>query len=156
MRTLRYTLTVSFLLTIVLSAFGTPTDKTKLFEYDKQKVQQKFKSVTQLEAEVKAHPNTSIKEIKQQKPGLVKAANLKNNVNASTIMADEDPPAGIPSIVWGLCLGVWGILIVWLVTESSEETKNAAIGCVISGAAYALFYIAYAAFWSSTGCWYYY
>lgn len=53
---------------------------------------------------------------------------------------DVDPPLGIPSFLWGFVpgvvpgfgclLGLGGILTVYFVTNSREETEKALLGCI--------------------------
>ncbi len=52
-----------------------------------------------------------------------------------------EPPLGIPSFIWGFCLGVVGILIVYLTTEDTEEAKKALLGCVIANALWLILYL---------------
>jgi hypothetical protein len=54
-----------------------------------------------------------------------------------------DAPLGIPSFVWGLCLGVPGIAIVYFVSDDKDETMKALWGCVASGVVEIIVYIIY-------------
>ena len=64
----------------------------------------------------------------------------------------DDPPLGIPSFLWGMCLGLPGLAVVYFVTEDDEETKKALWGCLVSVAVYGVLYVLYvlllgASFW---------
>jgi hypothetical protein len=54
-----------------------------------------------------------------------------------------DAPLGIPSFVWGFCLGVPGIAIVYFVAEDKDETMKALWGCVANTAIGLVVYIIY-------------
>lgn len=43
------------------------------------------------------------------------------------------PALGIPSFIWGCCLGPTGIIITQIMTEDVNETKKALAGCAVSG-----------------------
>ena len=57
-----------------------------------------------------------------------------------------EPPLGVPSLLWGFCLGIVGVVIVHLVAEDRAETRKAIIGCAISTALYVVVYVL---FWSA-------
>lgn len=64
--------------------------------------------------------------------------------NGITGMANlGEPPLGIPSFVWGFCLGIPGLAIVYFVAEDSDETKKALWGCVAANALYVVVYVVY-------------
>lgn len=49
-------------------------------------------------------------------------------------MSGGEPPLGIPSFLWGCCLGVSGLIVVYIVTDNDrEEVKKALNGCLVSG-----------------------
>ena len=70
---------------------------------------------------------------------LVAAANLSEENSLSSSLLDG--PAGIPAFLWGCVLGWIGILVVYLVTEDSDETKKALYGCLIGWGLGFLLYI---------------
>ncbi len=58
--------------------------------------------------------------------------NLDRNYSGMSSMADGEHALGIPPFLWGFCLGIAGIAVVYFVTEDNEQTKKALLGCVIS------------------------
>lgn len=56
-----------------------------------------------------------------------------------------DAPLGIPSFVWGFCLGLPGLAVVYFVADDSDETKKALWGCVANTAVGVVFYFVWAA-----------
>jgi hypothetical protein len=61
--------------------------------------------------------------------------------STSTLSALTEGALGIPSFIWGCVLGWIGILITYLVTQDSEETKKALYGCLIGWVGGFLLYI---------------
>ena len=94
-----------------------------LFSYDKAQVQKALVNADALDHYV-SQAVVSLDKIDLANPVTVNfLAQSDNN------MMDE-PALGIPGFVWGLVLGVIGILVVYLVTEDKEETKKALYGCI--------------------------
>lgn len=60
-----------------------------------------------------------------------------------TIIGLSEPPLGISSFLWGFCLGIPGIAIVYFVSEDSDETKKALWGCVAGSLLYTVVYVGY-------------
>lgn len=56
-----------------------------------------------------------------------------------------EPPLGIPSFLWGFCLGVPGLAIVYFVAEDKAETKKALWGCIVGTAISTIVYVIYVA-----------
>jgi Na+/proline symporter len=54
-----------------------------------------------------------------------------------------EPPLGIPSFWWGCIIGVWGIAVVYFVTEDKEETKQALKGCIIGTLVWVVLYFGF-------------
>jgi hypothetical protein len=42
------------------------------------------------------------------------------------------PPMGIPSFLWGCVFGIFGLLLVYIVSQNPEQTNKALWGCVIA------------------------
>ena len=61
----------------------------------------------------------------------------------STDIFFDEPPLGIPSFWWGFCIGVWGIAVVYFVTEDRDETKLAFKGCVVGTLVYVVLYVGF-------------
>jgi len=95
-----------------------------LFSYDKAQVQKALVNADALDHYV-SQAMVSLDKIDLANP--VTANFLAQSDNN---MMDE-PALGIPGFVWGLVLGVIGILVVYLVTEDKEETKKALYGCIV-------------------------
>jgi len=94
-----------------------------LFSYDKAQVQKALVNADALDHYV-SQATVSLDKIDLSTP--VTANFLAQSGNNMM----EERALGIPGFVWGLVLGVVGILVVYLVTEDKEETKKALYGCI--------------------------
>jgi hypothetical protein len=108
----------------------------------KEDLSSEFKKLRQLEAIVDANPNFTVDSVIKEQPQLMKDLGIDGNAK-STVGKDDDPmkPAGFPAFWWGFCLGVWGILIVYLITDNDKSALNKTVrGCITSGAVVLGFY----------------
>jgi hypothetical protein len=88
-----------------------------------------FAELDMLENYVKINEGITLTSLVDENHPLIAGISFSNPF-APAIPFDE-PPLGIPSFWWGCCIGVWGIAVVYFVTEDKEETKEALKGCVI-------------------------
>ena len=90
-----------------------------------------FKKLNQLEAIVTANPALTIDSVIKDQPELLKDLGISNEAKSG--IGGDDPlrPAGFPAFWWGFCLGVWGILIVYLITDNDKAALNKNVrGCI--------------------------
>ncbi len=84
-------------------------------------------------------------ELAAKYPDLVNATNLAPTVDEGIFEKSADSPLGIPGFWWGFCLGVVGLIIVYVSMDEGadrkEQIKNALIGCVIAYGVFLLFYL---------------
>lgn len=113
----------------------------------KEDFSEEFKKLNQLEAIVNANPSITVDSLIKEQPQLMKDLGIDNKAK-SNIGTDEDSmrPAGFPAFWWGFCLGVWGILIVYLITDNDKAAINKTVkGCITASAIYVgivgLFYV---------------
>ncbi len=109
-----------------------------LFSYDNARVQKALVNADALDHYV-SQAMVSLDKIDLSNP--VTANFFARSGNT---MMDE-PALGIGGFWWGLILGWVGILIVYLVTEDSEETKKALYGCIVQGVVGLACYVLYVA-----------
>lgn len=105
-----------------------------------------FRKLNKVEALVNANPDLSVDSLIKEQPQLMKDLGIKNDAKSN--IGDDDPmkPAGFPAFWWGFCLGVWGILIVYLITDNDKAAINKTVkGCITASAIYigisGLFYL---------------
>ena len=119
------------LLTLVTSFAASPSD----FAVNEQELNLQMADLNKAEAFVTANPNATVKEVEGVATDLKLTSDFAQSLGA-------EPPFGVPSFVWGLVLGVIGIVLVYVLTDSDKaESKKALMGCIVAGAAVALIYI---------------
>lgn len=122
------------------------------FSYDRTAVDADFSGLEKLETFIQQHPETTLEELRVEKNPLVQDMDMSSGGIMSSL-GYGDPPLGIPSFFWGCLLGWVGMLIVYLITEDTDETKKALWGCVTASVGSTLlvvvFYVIYGVFiWS--------
>jgi hypothetical protein len=113
------------------------------FSYDASQVQKTFSKLDKLEQMHFAQPDASLDELtaNSEFSGVSISAGTVNMV-----VRDDTPPV-LPAFWWGCILGAIGILIVYLITESREQTTKAVYGCLAWGVVWVLFYVFWFASW---------
>jgi hypothetical protein len=115
------------------------------FSFDDSKVEAIFESVADLEAVLIENSTADYETVQLYSPLALNKATQSNMLISSLNLATnmEDGPAlGISGYFWGGCLGLLGILAVYLILDDSskenrqDEVKKAAIGCGVVSVAY--------------------
>lgn len=135
MKKLMFTLTIAALLGSLQSKAG----NAWLFDYDRDAISTELSQLASLEEFVTAHAGVTL-SLLQSNSDLTAGLNFDASNVLKSLQALE-PPLGIPSFLWGFCLGWVGILITYLVSDDKEETKKALLGCVIGSVSWFLLYI---------------
>jgi len=117
------------------------------FQYDATVVNQSLKELNKVEQLYKASPEKSLDQIKSE------AGYHQLNISSASVInsgMNGDMPI-LPAFWWGCLLGAIGILIVYLVTEDTDQTKSALWGCVLGVGIWFVFWLvlglAGAGFW---------
>jgi 4-hydroxybenzoate polyprenyltransferase len=113
----------------VIAVSGVFAGNADLFSYDRDQINDEFAELNMLENYVKINEGITLTSLVNENNPLIAGITVSNPF-APAIPFDE-PPLGIPSFWWGCCIGVWGIAVVYFVTEDKEETKQAFKGCVL-------------------------
>ena len=138
---MKYTLVVTLLAFVLTSINANEIDVFKpnvdaisqQLEADQLLMQSEFQSLDALEQKVKTE-NLTFVDID---PSTIQELSLKEDVRGSlvAVAGADDLPLGIPGFWWGFCLGLVGILLVYILMEDSperkEQTKKAVIGALI-------------------------
>lgn len=111
------------------------------FVLDEAQVYQATERLTTLEQHILQNPGTTLSDLQAAESELIQDLNLDSSGNLDALSAMNAGPLGIPSFLWGFCLGVIGLLIVYLVTEDKEELKKALWGFLAAIAVWTLVYI---------------
>lgn len=133
---MRYVITLAACVPLVVGAIK---GNTNPFTYDKKEVQEAFAPISKVENYLIQSQNPDISQMN----GISSSELSKISFNMDKIVNNllYEPPLGIPSFIWGFCLGWVGILIVYLVSEDKEETKKALYGCIVGSLVGVVFYI---------------
>jgi hypothetical protein len=115
------------------------------FDLDETKIENAFQSVAALEEVLLDNSLLDYSSVQLNFPTILASANQSNQLAGALSLASgmEDSPAlGITGYIWGGCLGLIGILAVYLILDDSSkdfrqgEVKKAAIGCAASAVLY--------------------
>ncbi|TVR77039.1 MAG: hypothetical protein EA412_12180 [Chitinophagaceae bacterium] len=149
MKTMKNFFLLMALTIISVPAFSYSAD---LFEFDEQTFNESFNGVSELESFLLENHGVTLSELEASGSPLLNAVDL--SMDRSSLMSSAvgyQAPLGIPSFLWGFCLGAVGILIVYLISESRDETIKALWGCIASVALYFLFWLVYAIILGASG-----
>lgn len=109
-----------------------------LFDLNEEAIVAEFAELTELENFVADNEGFTLSMLNEDNALTANLSFDANNVLSSLSMFE--PPLGIPSFIWGFCLGWVGILVTYLVTDDKEETKKALIGCIVGALAGVIIY----------------
>jgi len=127
-----------------------------VFTIDRSEVEDRFTNLSEIE-EVVEQENLDVNALEASHPSLLTSPTFKLNTSfsvMSTLATMDDPPLGIPSFLWGMCLGLPGLAVVYFITEDDEETKKALWGCLVGVAIYGVLYVVIFVLAGATWWWY--
>ena len=125
-------LVILFMSSSIFAAGAGPGDPPKAdpFALDESAVYESVDQLTALEQHLLQNEGTTLADLQEVDHPLIEGLDLGNASDYGMAGIQADGPGGLPSFLWGFCLGAIGILIVWLVTEDNAELKKALWGCV--------------------------
>lgn len=105
--------------------------------FTKRRLFVRVQKLNQLEAILNANPSLAVDSVIKEQPQLLKDLGIINEAKSSIGGDDPMRPAGFPAFWWELCLGIWGILIVYLITDNDKAALNKTIkGCITAVVVY--------------------
>lgn len=117
--------TILFLFLVVLATFSASATE---FDFDLQDINAEFSELKALENLI-IEQNLTAEEVQKISPELLQ--NVSLDATASVSQTNGEMPILGP-FWWGCCLGIVGLLIVYIVTDNDKgQVKNALIGCII-------------------------
>ena len=133
-------------LLLMLFAFnGKSSGYADMIEVDESYMESVFADLNQLENYVLEHQGVTLNELKAIGSTLVANVDVSGlgSLGACSMLGGE-PPLGIPSFLWGCCLGWVGILLVYILTDNDkEEVKKSLYGCLVGTASSIIVYFIY-------------
>ena len=131
-----FTLVFCALLGSALWASSPSTTPANPFQDDLSRLDSEFSGMTELEQLVEAR-NASYSQLASENNTLLNNVTSDNNIASSllgSVAPDGDRLLGIPGFWWGFCLGILGIILVYVAVEGDakkREGKKAIIGCAV-------------------------
>lgn len=110
------------------------------YEYlkiDEKELNSNFAELQKFENFIEEHRGISLAEVKSNYPQALKRIDAHPGNFAgmkSTFRGGGETPLGIPPFIWGCVLGIIGLVIVAVIAEDRELTKQALYGCIVSTA----------------------
>lgn len=145
MRKLILTLVAAVAMTAAFASNGNSTPKQDIFGDDLTKIDQQFSGLNELE-QVVTERNATYTELAAEGNSLLSNVSANQDLGASLIgsVAPSDRLLGIPGFLWGFCLGILGIILVYVAIDDpaakKREGKQAIIGCAIWTVLWVLLY----------------
>lgn len=110
-----------------------------LFEYNPASLNAEMQELNDLESFVSNNAGVTYTDMLMGGNSLL--VNIENPLSPISNMSIAEGPLGIPSILWGCCLGLIGVLIVYIVSnEDKHELKMSLVGCLIGTAVSIVYY----------------
>ncbi|MEL7530744.1 MAG: hypothetical protein AAFN10_05520 [Bacteroidota bacterium] len=115
-----------------LNRIESPPDSSLagLFQLDEAAVYQTVAELTELEEYLANQPETSLSQLRENGDPII--ADIQFSADHTQNLTE--PPLGIPSFIWGFCLGFIGMAVVYFVTEDREEVMQSLYGCLVATA----------------------
>ncbi|MBK6610412.1 MAG: hypothetical protein IPI59_02055 [Sphingobacteriales bacterium] len=137
----------------IIGQFVANAHNADLFTIDEQRIEQKMNNLNQVEQMLNANPGMSFDALKAQNAELANSIDAQNSsLNLINGSFGAEPPLGIPSFIWGFCLGIVGVVVVYLLTdEDKSETKKALFGCIASAVIWTVLWFG---LWAANPWWY--
>ena len=114
-----------------LNRIQSPPDSSlaSLFALDEAAIYQSVEELTKLEQYLATQGETSLSQLQENGDPMIAGIQFSSDHSLNL----TEPPLGIPSFIWGFCLGFVGMAIVYFITEDREEVMSALYGCLVSG-----------------------
>lgn len=135
------------LILIVFAVAQTQAADRSMFNLDEAKIQTELEGLNQLENHLLTSDAT-LASMTEENHFLLSHVRT-GSADLGLLMGLNEPPLGISSFIWGFCLGLPGLAIVYFVADDSAETRKALWGCVAGGLLYTVVYVAWWALWST-------
>jgi hypothetical protein len=116
------------------------------FQDDLSRLDNEFAGISQLEQLVEER-NATYSELAAENNVLLQNVNSDTDIAASLLNAmapDDERLLNIPGFWWGFCLGILGVILVYVAIDGEtkqREGKKAMVGCLIRSALYGFLYI---------------
>ncbi len=110
---------------LLLVSYDLSATNAKMFSYDHDYVQKVMVKVNKLDRYV------SLNQLSFDQIDNDFYLGIDLNINEQESYGLATIPLGIPGVCWGGCLGIPGVIVVYLTTDEKYERHDAIKGCVI-------------------------
>jgi hypothetical protein len=101
-----------------------------------ENLDQEFDQINKIEKYVNEHPGTTLDYLKSEDSELIKNISISEEIGSNIALVENDT-MGIPPFWWGFCLGFWGIIIVYIISDNDKSaSKKALQGCITAAGVY--------------------
>ncbi len=121
-------ITLLIVFSSLLFSFGGFAGTADLFSYDEGKIKSELTVVNTLENYLLQNEEVTYTDLMAGNNPFASVLNFGSEGFMG--FSSFEPPLGIPSFLWGFCFGPMGMLVVYLVSEDSDETMKSLWGCV--------------------------
>jgi len=150
-----FTLVFFALLSGALFAASPSAAPVNPFQDDLSRLDNAFAGMTELEQLVEAS-NATYTALASENNSLLNNVSSDNDIATSllgSVAPDGDRLLGIPGFWWGFCLGILGVILVYVAVEGDArktEGKKAIIGCAIFTVIYVIAYLLIWGAWAAS------
>jgi len=150
-----FTLVFFALLSGALFAASPSAAPANPFQDDLSRMDNAFAGMTELEQLVEAR-NATYTALASENNSLLNNVSSDNDIATSllgSVAPDGDRLLGIPGFWWGFCLGILGVILVYVAVEGDArktEGKKAIIGCAIFTVIYVIAYLLIWGAWAAS------
>jgi hypothetical protein len=131
MKTQNLIFSVLFYLTANFVLASNPTNPNELIKDSKNEILLELLELNKLDQYI--GNDYDLLKLTQEQPEMVKNVGLSSEFEFDTAGSDN-PPLGIPGFIWGFCLGLIGMLVVYLAMSEGPDRKKqvnqALYGCL--------------------------
>ena len=140
----------SFAYTVNSSNVLTQKEVLSVTQFNDSEVYSAFAEVSALDQYLNANDGKTFADVSKDNSTILNGVSSTTSLPLTAPGKDETA-LGIPSFLWGCALGWVGMLIVYLVTESKDQTKKALWGCLVGTAIEVAVYVVLIAGSAATG-----
>lgn len=102
---------------------------------------QEFSQLNAIENHINKNNGVTLQQLEENNSTLLDGITIEKESKATSFLSASET-LGIPPFWWGFCLGFWGIIIVYIISDNDKAaTKKALNGCITIGVATAAIYI---------------
>jgi hypothetical protein len=118
------------------------------FAVDDVMLDEAFAPIEALEQIILDNPEADMSFVQQNHSSVLNAVNLLDAALSLSKPMEDRAVAGISGYIWGACLGIAGVAIVYFLLDDASqqfrksETTHAVIGCAISSVVWTVLYFA--------------